>query len=84
MSTVSSLSLTSSTTTVSLVKLSNGEYTAASVSADQKAANALGLSKEADGNYGTANPSAASSGSPSAQSSSSVLSALASLKLGGN
>jgi len=84
MSAVSSAALNlTSFTTITLVKIGNGEYTAASVSTDQKDANSLGLIKEADGNYGTTNPSAASSGSASAQSSSAVLSALASLKLGG-
>ncbi len=76
--------LTSTTTTAALVKTGNGEYTAASVSADQAAATALGLVKEKDGNYGTNNPNAVSiTGSAAAQSSPNVLAALASLTLGG-
>jgi hypothetical protein len=65
-----------------LVKLANGEYTAASVDKDQKDALKLGLVKEADGNYGTTPPVPAGSAA-SAQSSSTVLASLASLKLGG-
>jgi hypothetical protein len=38
------------------VKLANGEYTAASVSSDQKDALKLGLVEEKDGNYGTTSP----------------------------
>ncbi len=79
MSTISSatLSLTSSTASLALVKTSNGEYTVASVFTNQKAAFALGLVKETDGNYGQVNP-------PSFLASPTVVTALASLKLGGN
>ena len=65
-----------------LVKLANGEYTAASVAQDEKDALKLGLVKEKDGNYGTTPPVAADSAA-STQSSSNVLTSLASLKLGG-
>ena len=65
-----------------LVKLANGEYTAASVDKDQKDALKLGLVKEADGNYGTTPPVPTGSAA-TAQSSSSVLATVASLNLGG-
>ncbi len=65
-----------------LVRLANGEYTAASVDKDQKDALKLGLIKEKDGNYGTTPPVAAGNAA-STQSSSSVLANLAALKLGG-
>ena len=65
-----------------LVKLANGEYTAASVDKDQKDALKLGLVKETDGNYGTMPPVATGSAA-SAQSSSTVLASLTSLNLGG-
>jgi hypothetical protein len=65
-----------------LVKLANGEYTAASVSKDQKDAQKLGLIKENDGNYGTT-PPAPTGAAASAQSSSTVLASLSSLNLGG-
>ena len=39
-----------------LVKMANGEYTAASVKSDQEDALKLGLVKEKDGNYGTTQP----------------------------
>lgn len=65
-----------------LVKLGNGEYTAASVAKDQKDALKLGLVKEKDGNYGTT-ASVATDATASTQSSSSVLESLASLTLGG-
>jgi len=65
-----------------LVKLANGEYTAASVDKDQKDALKLGLVKETDGNYGTTPPASAGSAA-STQSSSTVLASLTSLKLGG-
>jgi hypothetical protein len=61
-----------------LVKLANGEYTAASVQADQKDAVKLGLIKETDGNYGTTPPAPSD-----AKSTPSVLSALTGMKLGG-
>jgi hypothetical protein len=65
-----------------LVKLANGEYTAASVSKDEKDALKLGLVKEADGNYGTT-PPAPTGSAASMQSSSAVLASLTSLSLGG-
>ena len=65
-----------------LVKLANGEYTAASVDKDQKDALKLGLVKEADGNYGTTPPVPTGSAA-TAQSSSAVLATVASLNLGG-
>jgi len=65
-----------------LVKLANGEYTDASVAKDQKDALKLGLVKEKDGNYVTT-ASVATESAASAQSSSSVLTSLASLTLGG-
>lgn len=67
--------------TPTLSKLGNGEYTAASVSADPKDAIAQGLSKQADGNYGTANAAAAAG--PAARSAPAVQDALNTLKLGG-
>jgi hypothetical protein len=63
-----------------LVKLANGEYSAASVTADPKDATKLGLVKEQDGNYGTTPPAPSSA---NAKSSSSVLSTLTSMNLGG-
>jgi hypothetical protein len=66
-----------------LVKLGNGEYTAASVRADPTDATKLALVKEKDGNYGTSPPSVASSGNAATQSSSNVQAALSSFKLGG-
>ena len=70
------------TTSASLVKLANGEYTAASVTADQKDALRLGLVLQKDGNYGTS-PPAPTDGAGVAQSTSNVLASLSSLKLGG-
>ena len=79
---VSALSTSTSTTTAALVKMANGEYTAASVTANETAALKLDLVKEQDGNYGTTPP--APTGSLAAtQSTSPVLSSLTSLKLGG-
>lgn len=66
-----------------LVRLANGEYTAASVSADQSDASKLGLVKEKDGNYGTKSSSLSAGMSAAAQASSGVQAALTSLKLGG-
>lgn len=84
-------SSSSSTTSSKLVELANGEYTAASVSADQTDATKLGLEKEKDGNYGTQNPSSAKSpsavattGSTAASASAGVQSALTSQTLGGD
>jgi hypothetical protein len=64
-----------------LIKLTSGEYTAASVAADPKDATRLWLVKQQDGNYGVT--SAPSMGSPEAQSSSGVMGGLDSLRLGG-
>jgi hypothetical protein len=66
-----------------LVKLGNGEYTAASVDNDQKDALKLGLVKEKDGNYGTTS-SVPTGSAGSAQRSSTVLTSLTSLKIGGS
>ena len=73
-----------STSTSTLVKMANGEYTAASVSADQADATKLGLVKEKDGNYGTASPQVATSAPAAAQASSNVQAALTTLTLGGS
>ena len=62
--------------------MADGEYTAASVDANQAAAEKLDLVKEKDGNYGTTTPASSGSSAPS-QSSSAVLAALAALSLGG-
>jgi len=70
------------TTSATLVKLGNGEYTADSVSKDQTDATRLGLVKEKDGNYGTT-PPAPTDSTAVAQSSSAVLSSLSSLSIGG-
>jgi hypothetical protein len=77
---MSTPAVSATTTSAQLVKMANGEYTAASVAADEKAATALGLVKEKDGNYGTSAPAPASTDT---KSSSNVLSALSSMKLGG-
>ena len=70
--------------TKGLQKTANGEYTAASVTANQADATKLGLVKEKDGNYGTASaPGLASTGSAAASSSSVVQAALTSLTMGG-
>ena len=68
----------SSATAAQLVKLANGEYTAASVAADPKDATKLNLIKEADGNYGTKPPAPVE-----AKTSASALSTLTTLQLGG-
>ena len=72
------------TSTDKLVKLANGEYTAASVTANQTDANKLGLVKEQDGNYGSEKPKVASSPPAAAQASAGVQSALLTLQLGGS
>jgi len=72
--------VTSGAPSAQLVKLGNGEYTAASVTADAKDATKLDLVKEQDGNYGTTPPTASP---PDAKSSANVLSTLGSIKLGG-
>ena len=77
-----SSSSSSTSSTAQLVKLANGEYTAASVTADPTAALKLDLIKEKDGNYGTTTPPAPA-GAAATQSSSAVLASLASLSLGG-
>jgi hypothetical protein len=79
---VSSLSASAGASSPALVKLANGEYTAASVVADPTAAAKLDLVKEKDGNYGTT-PPAPTSNVAAAQSSSTVQAGLPSLKLGG-
>ena len=81
--TVSALSATTSTTSVKLVALANGEYTAGSVASDPTDASRLWLVKEKDGNYGVAAPAVAAASTAAAQSASGVLAALASLKFGG-
>ena len=73
----------STTSTSKLVQLANGEYTAASVSADQTDATKLGLIKEKDGNYGTKSASLTAASSTASQTSTGVQSALLALKLGG-
>jgi hypothetical protein len=60
-----------------LVKLTNGEYTAASVTADQKDALRLGLVRQNDGNYSASAPATPARGA------SNVLYGLSSLTLGG-
>ena len=79
-----SISAITSTATPSatLVQLANGEYTADSVDKDQADATKLGLQKEKDGNYGTT-PPAPTDSAAAAKSSSTVLSSLPSLSLGG-
>jgi hypothetical protein len=71
------------TSTSQLVKLANGEYTAASVAKDPTDATKLGLMREKDGNYGTQSPSQVATSAASA-SSSNVQAALTTLKLGGD
>jgi hypothetical protein len=73
--------VSSGTTSSQLVKLPNGEYTAASVTADPKDATKLGLVKEKDGNYGTTPPAATTA---DAKTSPAVLSSLTTMKLGGD
>ncbi len=72
--------VSSGTTSARLVKLGDGEYTAASVAADPKDATALGLVKEKDGNYGASAPAPAAAAS---KTTSNVLSTLTTMKLGG-
>lgn len=72
--------LSSASVASQLVKLASGEYTAASVAADQKDALKLSLVKLKDGNYGAAPVASEDAGS---QSSSRVLSSLTTLSLGG-
>ena len=78
---------TSSSSTGKLVKLGNGEYTASSVQSDPIDAAKLGLTREKDGNYGTANPATAtvsSTSSAATRSTAAVQSALSTLTLGGS
>jgi hypothetical protein len=83
LSSYSTSTMTYVASNASLVKLANGEYTAASVAKDQKDANRLGLTLLKDGNYGTAAPAATESAG-AAQSSAKTLSGLSSLTLGGS
>ena len=83
-STAANVIASASTSKSTLVKMANGEYTAASVDADQADATKLGLVKEKDGNYGTATPRVATSAPAAAQASSSVQSVLTTLTLGGS
>jgi len=79
---VSALPISTNSSAAALVQLANGEYTAASVNADPTAATKLDLVQEKDGNYGTT-PPAPSGAAAASQSSSTVLTSLATLKLGG-
>jgi len=81
---ISALTSTSTATAAAgLVQMASGEYTADSVAKDQKDATRLALVREKDGNYGTT-PPAPTESSAAAQSSSTVISSLSSLTLGGN
>lgn len=74
----------STTTSTGLVQTGNSEYTAASVTADQKDALALGLVKQKDGNYAARRADQDSAPkSAAATSSAGVQAALSSLTLGG-
>jgi hypothetical protein len=79
--TISAMRSSAGVSAAALIKLTSGEYTAASVAADPKDAARLWLVKQQDGNYGTT--PAPSWGSPEAQSSSGVMGGLDSLRLGG-
>ena len=68
----------SSATASALVKLINGQYTAASVQADPKDAARLNLVKMKDGNYGVPPTDAALQTTPA------TLSAVVTLQLGGS
>jgi hypothetical protein len=80
--TISAMQSSVGVSAAALIKLTSGEYTAASVAADPKDAARLWLVKQQDDNYGTTT-SAPSGGSPEAQSSSGVMGGLDSLRLGG-
>lgn len=80
--TISAMQSSAGVSVSALIKLTSGEYTAASVAADPKDATRLWLVKQQDGNYGAAT-SYPSTGSPEAQSSSGVMGSLDSLSLGG-
>lgn len=68
----------------SLTRLSNGEYTASSVFAAPVQAVRRGLVRQADGNYGIDSPvKVAAWTTPAARTSSGMLGALSSLRLGG-
>ena len=71
--------ISSASSTPQLVKLANGEYSAASVTADPKDATKLNLVKEQDGNYGTTPPAPVE-----AKSSPDTLATLLTLSLGGS
>ena len=77
-----SVALTTTTSSATLVKMANGEYTAASVAADPTDAAKLGLKREKDGNYGTAAVSPTTS-SAASTTASSTLAAVTGLTLGG-
>lgn len=74
----------STTSSNSLVKTANGEYTAASVQKDQTDAAKLGLVKMKDGNYGTGQQTSSTTASAAARSSSPTQLALTTLTLGGS
>ena len=80
--TISAIQSSAGVSVSALIKLTSGEYTAASVAGDPKDAARLWLVKQQDGNYGAAT-SAPSGWSPQAQSSSGVMGSLDSLMLGG-
>ena len=66
------------------MQLANGEYTAASVAADQTDATKLALVKEKDGNYGTSAPKQVAPRTATSSSvSGGVQTALSFLTLGG-
>ena len=76
--------MTSAPVSTGLVQTGNGEYTAASVTADQKDALALGLVKQKDGNYAAkAVDGDSAPKSAAATSSAGVQAALSGLTLGG-
>jgi len=81
--TISAMRSSAGVSAAALIKLTSGEYTAASVAADPKDAARLWLVKQQDGNFGAAT-SASSWGSPEVQSSSGVMGSLDSLQLGGH
>ena len=80
---ISALQGSANAATSKLVKLVNGEYSAASVNADPADAAKLGLTKERDGNYGAMPPLPTLGGAAVAKSSSTVLASLDALKMGG-
>ena len=80
--TMSAIQSSAGVSVSALIKLTSGEYTAASVATDPKDAARLWLVKQQDGNYGATAP-APSWWSAGAQSSSGVMGSLDSLRLGG-